>query len=743
MGYELDRLMRQYGVSTPSVRYEGAQMPTRPADAPAHYTNEQKAAFYADNANGWNAYNAQLPKAERDRALFNAWSGQYANRMANTDMYGQSQFGRAPTQHAGILGPLNYANPDPALLAAAQPSGQGGQFVNTSGATGGMSGAPTNANSTVLSYLSDGFLDSNERASIERMMATSGSAAPFRSAMDYYDPSGATWGAFANAPVGTAPLNTPASGGSSAPPSITPVTPEMNNYLPQGLFGGNTPVILPGSAPAPAPAPIAAPTPVPAPIYEAPYVDPLFPVQFGEGVSAPQSFGYARGGSVRRHYQVGGGVELANPTELPEITIPLPADSTPPGAGVQVTPMGAPGAPMGEAAPPSPSMAPEPIPVGPSGIGARPASPLDALLAKYTAPESLYAGELAAARKKAAADAAAFDNILQRALSEKSTDAPSKAELYFRLAAAFGAPTRTGNFGETIANVNKELAEHAKDTRAAEKADRAAKLQLGITAAKSRADASKEDLGTLRALAGEEMKDRRAVTTKLLEEYVKSGQPQSSAGKQAADEGLVPGTPEFQKRVSEIAQANIEGKLAQITAALSGVQVAQQGLALQQDRFRHTVTESAKLTPAELKLKTDTEDSIAGADQALANLRQAFALNPKTFDNSLRDRGVRVLLENVNSDDPKVVATRTMENLLAKGALEKLRGAFGGNPTEGERKILLELEGIGAKSKAERAEILMNAYSALQTARTRSQKRLNEINTGLYRNTTPAQGIAE
>ena len=93
--------------------------------------------------------------------------------------------------------------------------------------------------------------------------------------------------------------------------------------------------------------------------------------------------------------------------------------------------------------------------------------------------------------------------------------------------------------------------------------------------------------------------------------------------------------------------------------------------------------------------------------------------------------------------DPKLLNTRTQENLLAKSAVNKLRVAFGGNPTEGERKILLDLEGIGAKSKEERKVIMQNAFTALQRARQNHAKRLNEINQGLYRNTTPAVGGLE
>ena len=138
-----------------------------------------------------------------------------------------------------------------------------------------------------------------------------------------------------------------------------------------------------------------------------------------------------------------------------------------------------------------------------------------------------------------------------------------------------------------------------------------------------------------------------------------------------------------------------------------------------------------------MKLKTETEDVLAQGDQALSDLKKAYALNPNTFDTSLGDKAQRLLLENTQSDHPKVVATREMENLLSKSAVGKLRASFGGNPTEGERKILLDLEGIGAKSVKERNEIILNAFAALKTSKERHAKRLADINAGKYRDTTP------
>jgi len=363
---------------------------------------------------------------------------------------------------------------------------------------------------------------------------------------------------------------------------------------------------------------------------------------------------------------------------------------------------------------------------------------LTALLTKYIPGGSMYGSELAQARAKADLETNAFNKMLTDAISSQESNAPSKAEMYFRLASAFGAPTRTGTFGETVGNVGKVLQEHTKETREAQKATEAMKLQLGLKGQEARMSAAKDELGTLRTLTAEEMKDKRAITSELIKDYVKSGEPQSAAGKQAQDEGLHPGTPQFQKRVSEIAQTGVDAKLAQITATLSSMNVAQANALLAQAKFQQVKEQASKLTPGEVKMKAETEDLIGATDAAMTALKRAYQLNPNTFDNSALDIVQRKALEAAGSTNPKVVATREQENLLAEKALAGLRSAFGGNPTEGERKIMLDLQGIGAKSRQEREIIMKNAFRALKVTRERQQKRLNEITQGLYRETVPA-----
>jgi hypothetical protein len=358
------------------------------------------------------------------------------------------------------------------------------------------------------------------------------------------------------------------------------------------------------------------------------------------------------------------------------------------------------------------------------------------LIQKYQgSAESPYRAELEAARKTSTAETEAFQKMLQSAMEGQTESGPSKAEMYFRLAAAFGTPGKTGSFFENLGTAGNVMAQYQKEEREAKKAGAASKLQLGLEAQKMRMAGAKEDLTTLRQLAGEEMKDQRAIATELIKDYVKSGQPQSSAGKQALDEGLKPGTPEYQKRVGQIAELNVERQMGLINAQLANMGVQQATAALQQQKFGFQKEQAGKLTAPEMKLKTETEDLLAQTAQGYQNIKRALELNPNTFDTSLVDTAQRKALEAVGSKDPKVANTRELENMLEKAALSQLKATFPGAISNDERQALLATQGMAAKSIEERGRIMRNAADAMKAIYARNKKRLNDINQGAYRAT--------
>ena len=477
----------------------------------------------------------------------------------------------------------------------------------------------------------------------------------------------------------------------------------------------------------------------------------------------------ARGGRIKTHYQTAGEVRLPSGygsideeedfnrrfRTQPE-AVPSPVNMTVPPAPVTIEPV--PATVIGDApksvlteiatrnlkTDPMPAasteVAPVPIVAVPKAAlpGGERMATMQAMLAAYGPKDGAYDKELKTARDRATADSDAFTKMLTDSMKSPEDAQSSKAEMYFRLAAAFGAPTKTGQFSENLGMVGKELGEYAKGKRASARE----KQLLGLEVQKLKMASSKEDLNTLRALAGKEMDDKRAIATELIKDYIKSGEPQSTAGKQALDEGLKPGSKEYQDRVAAIGNMNVEAKLGQINSALASMTTQAAMLALAQNKFENVKDQQAKLTGPEVELKIKTQDMLGSTKQAMDDLKRAYALNDNTFDTSVVDTAQRKLLEAAGSKDPKVLNTREQENLLQKGALAQLKSTFPGAISDAETKTLQALQGLGSKSKEERALIMKNAFRTLQAIEKRSQLRLLEITQGSFRETVPVpQGL--
>jgi hypothetical protein len=227
---------------------------------------------------------------------------------------------------------------------------------------------------------------------------------------------------------------------------------------------------------------------------------------------------YAEGGRVRTHYQTGGMADEGNlddddafyrdprnftrpqsnfpeadPTAIGERRISTrPINNQPSEIRVDVTA-------------PAPEPAPEPR-------VAAPRSPLEDMLNRYMGVTGEASRELASARQRSQAESEAFYNLI-RQQAERGESPASRSEMYFRLASAFGAPTRTGQMGETLSNVGQQMSEYTRGRRTEEGERR----NLLLRAQEARMGAAREDLATTRGLAAQEAQERRALVAKLLE----------------------------------------------------------------------------------------------------------------------------------------------------------------------------------------------------------------------------------
>lgn len=362
--------------------------------------------------------------------------------------------------------------------------------------------------------------------------------------------------------------------------------------------------------------------------------------------------------------------------------------------------------------------------------------PLIQMLGKYSDPPGLkQQGDLLATKRKE------FGDYLRASLTQP--EEADKSELYFRLAAAFASPGKTGHFSEGAGQAATVMADWKKEGRQLKEAHRKEKVQTELAIRKLDLDEMSEELKTKRTEHSEQQKERREIIKGIITEYITSGKPQSEAGRIAKDMGLMPGTAEYQSEVSRQASLIVQKQTAQLEAIAAGIssQAATQAaterrLALEGRRDARAeqkeAREEKRLTPAEIKLADDAEQSLASTNRALSMMNQALTYVNKAFTGSLGDKAQYHGLSVATPSNARVVATEQLEQILTKSGLEGLRAAFGGNPTEGERAIALLTQGLNATSVASRTEIINRVIGMLKEQSAQQDKKLKEITSGQY-----------
>lgn len=127
------------------------------------------------------------------------------------------------------------------------------------------------------------------------------------------------------------------------------------------------------------------------------------------------------------------------------------------------------------------------------------------------------------------------------------------------------------------------------------------------------------------------------------------------------------------------------------------------------------------MSPTTQKELFETEDVISSNRAAITNLREALALSAKSYQGvgasgmasiagNLPDRAAE--WAGVNKEE--ATNTRLLDNIINAGALDALKATFGGAPTEGERKILIEIQGSVNLPKEQREAIWNRAIAAAE-----------------------------
>lgn len=135
----------------------------------------------------------------------------------------------------------------------------------------------------------------------------------------------------------------------------------------------------------------------------------------------------------------------------------------------------------------------------------------------------------------------------------------------------------------------------------------------------------------------------------------------------------------------------------------------------------------------------EAEDIIESGQNAVDILNSILAIDPTTkkSQNDLAYEGgfpetrlaiSKILPGSTESTDASV----DLKNKVQGQALESLRAIFGGMPTEGERKILIELQGSLDMTAAQRAQIFKRAISFAEKRIAFNRKKADQLRKGEY-----------
>lgn len=183
-----------------------------------------------------------------------------------------------------------------------------------------------------------------------------------------------------------------------------------------------------------------------------------------------------------------------------------------------------------------------------------------------------------------------------------------------------------------------------------------------------------------------------------------SDKPSSPAGKLAKDEGLVPGTPEYQARVKQLAG---EGK-------------------------------GMNLSATEQKELFEAEDSVNASKNVILNLTRAKELNNKAYS-GFAAGARRTIARNIPGveDSEGVTATTELETLVGQNMLDQLKATFGGAPSDAEGRVLRELQGSLSMSPKEREAVWDRAIALAARRLKTNQTKMESIRKGAYGKITP------
>ena len=313
-------------------------------------------------------------------------------------------------------------------------------------------------------------------------------------------------------------------------------------------------------------------------------------------------------------------------------------------------------------------------------------------------------------------------------MADSQSVGPSESEKWFRIAAAMGAPTKTGSFFENLGLTSEALGDISKERRAAQSAGdlvkmKAAEFSLGLL--KDQLDSTKT-MSAAQLTRNQNLQDRvmewdqdafrrseenkfNLMTVQEERNYEQNQRkliPQTAAGLAAEEAGYKKGTDEYKAFVKAVVER--ENKIAKLNIA-----------ALER--------EAQKLDSASAKEKIVVEKDIKNSGATILLLEEALELSKIAYAGdwySIKEKQLMGILE---PEDPRYKASERLENILSQAAVATLKSTFGGNISDGERLANLEVTGAKMRSVSGRNDTITLALETMRELDKTARAKLKKI----------------
>lgn len=136
-----------------------------------------------------------------------------------------------------------------------------------------------------------------------------------------------------------------------------------------------------------------------------------------------------------------------------------------------------------------------------------------------------------------------------------------------------------------------------------------------------------------------------------------------------------------------------------------------------------------ELSATDKKAIQEADEGVLSAQTAIDALNQAKTLSKQAYEGPTA--GARSTVTSLFGSESGV-ATQDLNNVVLSNALGQLKAIFGGNPTEGERAILLQMQGSVNQPDVVRQKIFDRGIALAQKRLDFNQRRAEDLRGGTY-----------